>query len=638
MPPQQTEARSGNGVILGQVIDAGSGRAVPGAIVRLVGGTDRPIPVAPGSPPGPPTVITNRDGRFVFRNLPAGSYNAIVTISGYTNGTFGRLRLDGPGRPILLAENERVVDATIRLWKQAAITGTVTDESGEPLIGVAVTALRRTTVGGRRRLVGSARVSTDDRGIFRLAGLTPGDYLVAVPMTVTSMPVAAADEYMQAMYSGTNTHSKLMSQRAESGAPETFTGSGLVLGDQQISVEQSFGPFGQSGGATGSIVDGRFFALPTTFHGGVAASAQATVISLQSGEARTGVDIRLRSVATSRVSGVITGPEGPVPNLGVRLVAPEIEEAGAVNGFETALTMTDATGRFTFPGVPSGSYVLRAYRVPRPSFTQSPIENLSIVGGVASVPPMASTPPEAVATLWAQSVVTVGGDDVTDLAVSLRPGLRVSGRVEFQGTQSLPHPLPQITVTLQPADGRSMGQASIPPGRLEAGGSFTTSGYPSGQYWVNVAAAGLPVSPAWTVKSIQAGGVNLIERPLELESADISGLTITFTDRASELSGTVTGATGPNDDATIVVFPADYQAWLTSGRSPRRTVTATADRKGAYQLRLPPAGDYIVAAVLNERLGDLDLAEYAVLARTGTRISVTEGEKKTLALAARSIR
>jgi hypothetical protein len=100
----------------------------------------------------------------------------------------------------------------------------------------------------------------------------------------------------------------------------------------------------------------------------------------------------------------------------------------------------------------------------------------------------------------------------------------------------------------------------------------------------------------------------------------------------------VSGGSGPNDDVSIVVFPADYQTWLTSGRSPRRTVSVLADRNGAYQLRLPPPGDYIVAAVLNGRTAALELADYAALARVGTRLSVGDGEKKTLALTAREIR
>ena len=637
-PQQQSpDTRPGNGIILGQVIDAGSGRPVPGAIVRLGGGTDRPlpVPVAAGGRGGPGpglVVLTNSDGRFLFRNLPPGSYTAIVSIAGYTTGAFGRRRVDGPSRPIALSENERVLDATIRIWKQAAIAGTVTDEAGEPLIGISVAALRRTAAGSRLVPAG-LRASTDDRGMFRISNLTPGDYIVVVPTTITSVPVAAAEEAMEAMRSpSANVSEGIFQQREDSGAPISF-GGGMIVGDHQVTLDPTAGILGQ-GTLTPLVVGGRFYAYPAAFHGGTAGTAQATVITLQSGEARTGADIRMRSAATARVSGTVTGAEGPVPNIGVRLVPPEIDEAG-LSGFETAVTMTDVNGRFTFPGVPAGTYIIRSYRVQRPRQDFSALDNFSVVGGVSSNPVVfSSAQQQAVPAFWAQSTVTVGGEDVTDLAITLRSGLRVSGRVEFPDAQGMPNPMPTITVSLQPSDGRLAGQPFLPAGRVDQSGAFTTSGYSSGRYWLSVVTPWADV----VLKSIQAGGVNLIERPVELDSADITNVVVTFTHRIAELSGTVTGGGGPNDDVSVVVFPADYQTWFTTGRSPRRTVTTPADAKGAYQLRLPPPGDYIVAAVLNGRLADLDLPDYAAMARTGSRLSVTEGEKKTLALTARAIK
>jgi hypothetical protein len=432
------------------------------------------------------------------------------------------------------------------------------------------------------------------------------------------------------MRSGSVGESLLM-QREDSGAPFTF-GGGLIVGDHQVTLDPNPGLIGQ-GTLTPQVMGGRFYAYPAAFHGGAAGPAQATVITLQSGEARTGVDIRLRSVATARVSGTVTGAEGPVPNIGVRLVPPEIDESG-VSGFETAVTMTDANGRFTFPGVPAGAYILRSYRVQRGRQDFSALDNFSIVGGVSSSPVISPLQQQAVPAFWAQSTVTVGGDDVTDVSVTLRSGLRVSGRVEFPDAQGMPNPMPTITVSVQASDGRLPTQPFLPAGRVDQSGAFITSGYPSGRYWLNV------VTP-WSdvvLKSIQAGGVNLIERPLELDSADVTNVVVTFTHRIAELSGTVTGGGGPNDDVSVVVFPADYQTWFTSGRSPRRTATTPADVKGAYRLRLPPPGDYIVAAVLNGRLTELDLSDYAAMARTGTRFSVTAGETKTLALTARAIK
>ena len=68
------------------------------------------------------------------------------------------------------------------------------------------------------------------------------------------------------------------------------------------------------------------------------------------------------------------------------------------------------------------------------------------------------------------------------------------------------------------------------------------------------------------------------------------------------------------------------------------TVTTSARQNGSYTVRLPPPGDYIVVALLNESTPDGDAAYYASLARLGTRLSVAEGDKKSLPLTASRVR
>jgi uncharacterized OB-fold protein len=62
---------------------------------------------------------------------------------------------------------------TVRLWKHAAITGTIVDEMGKPAIGMQVRAFRREFAAGWPRDVPGAGIQpsafTDDRGIHRLA-------------------------------------------------------------------------------------------------------------------------------------------------------------------------------------------------------------------------------------------------------------------------------------------------------------------------------------------------------------------------------------------------------------------------------------------------------------------------------------
>src|SRR5688500_9881796 len=140
--PQRT------GLVVGQVVDAAGGRPVAGAIVGVSG------PPAPSGQPWP-RVLTGNDGRFVFRDLRRGDYTITAMKPGFAEGAYGRNRAGGPSVPLSLNEGERVGNVVVRLWKHAAISGTIVDESGERLVGVTVRAFRRTVIGGRRRFASS---------------------------------------------------------------------------------------------------------------------------------------------------------------------------------------------------------------------------------------------------------------------------------------------------------------------------------------------------------------------------------------------------------------------------------------------------------------------------------------------------
>ena len=73
-----------------------------------------------------------------------------ATKDGYAPGTYGQRRASGPSQLLSLAEGERRTDVTLRVWKYGVIAGTVVDEAGEPVVGVAVRALIKDVVAGAR--------------------------------------------------------------------------------------------------------------------------------------------------------------------------------------------------------------------------------------------------------------------------------------------------------------------------------------------------------------------------------------------------------------------------------------------------------------------------------------------------------
>ena len=126
----QVPAAGEQRTITGQVVDAATGRPVSAATVSLILAKIEGLPV-----------ITGADGRFVFRVSPQdASYTLTARKGGYAEGASGRLRIGGTAQPVKVSALTPSVDMRIRMWKLGAITGTVIDEAGEPVVGVQVRA------------------------------------------------------------------------------------------------------------------------------------------------------------------------------------------------------------------------------------------------------------------------------------------------------------------------------------------------------------------------------------------------------------------------------------------------------------------------------------------------------------------
>jgi hypothetical protein len=106
--------------------------------------------------------------------------------------------------------------------------------------------------------------------------------------------------------------------------------------------------------------DGRLSVYPTTFFPGVRTVNDAQTIVLASGDERAGTNFEMRLVPTAPATGIVVGPEGPVAGLPVKLLQDYQQQLSTDTGFEAAVSITDAMGRFQFLGVPSGDYWLRA--------------------------------------------------------------------------------------------------------------------------------------------------------------------------------------------------------------------------------------------------------------------------------------
>jgi hypothetical protein len=614
----------GSGVIVGQVIDPGSGRGVPGAIVSIAGPpAAAPVLLNPSAPPPTPnpSSLTTADGRFLFRDLRKGTYFITATKPGYLTGAFGARRPGGGSAPIDLEDGEHVTDVVVPVWKWATLSGTVTDEAGEPVVGLEVRAYRRGITSGRRQFASPALGSTDDRGEYRISNLMPGDYVVATVGIQSSVPMTVAETLRDAVQSGDSTRTSIMSAMLEAGArtPPMMAGmpNAIEIGSSLQTITGPVPP---------PVTDAtRVFVYPTTFHPAARTLREATVLTLRSGEDRTGIDFDLKPLRAMRVSGTLVGPDGPGSLIAVRLEPAD----GDIVIEPEAATMTDASGAFVFPSVPSGQYVLRASRVPRPAMANAPTTivqsggmTISSVGGPAPALPPVSTDP----TLWAAMPLAVGQIPLSNITVTLHTGSRVSGRIVFDGTADRPDAaqVQRIPIFLEP-EGGAVNLRAIPPGRVDADGNFSTAGAPGGRYFVRPTVS----PPNWHFKEARYESIDLADTAIALEGKDVSGVTIVFTDRPTELSGTIRSGQGPVDpDAAVLVFPAEPEHWQAPNL--RRLRSVRASKEGVYKMVGLPPGDYYVVAVPDESTVDWqDARLLAAFARDASRLSLDDGEKKT---------
>jgi hypothetical protein len=593
--PSNTPMPMGTAVVFGQVTEADSTRPVAGAIVTL-------------SIPGvqPLRVMADGQGRFGFRDLPKGRFNLGSTRPGWSDGAYGRTRPGGTALGISLAEGEKVSGVVVPMWRFASITGTVLDELGEPIVNASVRVLKRQLTNGRVRLTPQAQDTTDDRGIYRIGMLEPGEYVVAIPMSQGSpmleLPMLADGRDVAVTR-------VMAAARVESAA---------AVGGMMFFNADGSTPVGMT-------EDGRLLAYPTVFYPNAAGAAKAQILTVASGDERSGIDFGMKAVPTVKLSGIANGPEGPVTNLQLSLIPSEADDL--VTGIETLTGFTDGQGRFTISNVPPGQYTLRAVRAPR---SAGIMEERMMGGGNAtfvvrsemssSAGPVSTTP-----TLWAEMTVAVGAKDVSDLAVGLRPGIKIAGMVQFNGVTERPtaQNLGSLNIVLTPADVRPGVQPAR--GRTEATGTFATSGVPPGKYLVSVQGG----FPNWTFQSAMVNGRDASIYPVDIESNDLSGVMINFTDRPSEVSGQASADTGSPEALSVLVFPADQTSWTGPGAgSPRRFLSTRAEKDGKYRVANVPAGEYLAVAVPDKQIADWQRPKFLEsLMPSATRFRVQDGDK-----------
>ena len=636
--PSPSPTPANPGAISGVVIDAITQKPIAGAIVRLGAVFTGPINFA-SQPPRIPGQLTDDQGRFIFTDVPANTgYEIAATKIGYFDGVYGIASTAATGgrggttaRRVSLSEGQWFKDARIELGKPGAISGVVTDETNEPLVGVRVRLYSEFFMGGVRRIAITAIATTDDRGRYRFASLRPGRFVVAVSSVQDAVPASLST------FDLAGTTAQAVADQEASGRDVPIRRDPALAIDPahrlMVTPETVSPPPSASGQPR---------AYPTTFHPSTRIWSESTVVELTSGGDAPRIDIQVRPVPVFKVRGRLDGPPDAIGGMTVRLTIPGAETAG--RGAETATALTAPDGSFVFLNVPEGTYQLLATRA-FAEFTLRGSGNTS--GGITAVEApgsrfssyrnvaVESGPPglllgqrtAANARHTGRQTVTVRDRDLSDLVSPMDAGIVLKGQLVFD----LANPdlnLIGLNVEAQPADGDPLLMRSAAPqlpGRTTK--EFEIGNLLAGKYVLRT-----PVGAMIMTKSITWNGKDYTNSALELSgSGEMSGIVVTLTDKGATVNGVIRDRAGqPIPNSAMILFPVEQEQWTNFGMQFARIRSSVASAVGAYSLRFVPEGEYYAVAVpADQTTRWRDPAFLDAASRVATRIKLTWSETKT---------
>lgn len=244
------------GQISGHIYSATTGAPLAKAVVTItqeIGGDQQP----------PSSVQTGADGSFVFTTLAAGKYGLSVERCGFVSHA---LEEDGaysndPDAAISLTASQKREGIEIHLLQGGVISGSVTDQDGEPVPELLVQAMSFPYQPGGTQTANSApspSAQTDDLGNFRVGGLNPGAYYVLVGADSPRHAATASIVYRDTAYP--NAYLARDAQRVRVNAGSETSGIHIT-----VHLEKSFAVRGRIHGACqpDSGVRCLMFAWPT---------------------------------------------------------------------------------------------------------------------------------------------------------------------------------------------------------------------------------------------------------------------------------------------------------------------------------------------------------------------------------------
>ena len=374
---------------------------------------------------------------------------------------------------------------------------------------------------------------------------------------------------------------------------------GLPPGDYYVSAAASNSNNFMAAGMNNTEADG----FAPTYFPGTPSVSEATRIPLKAGQEMTGANFALIVARLARIRGRALNSRGEPIIGGMLMLAPADPMMGMNFGMNMSNAQVAADGSFQFANIAPGRYNLTVRPRGMPGANSE----------------------------FAVMPVTVGNEDIDNLFVTTGVGATVTGVITTDDGSVPSFRADAVQIFAQQVD-PSFSMIGGGPTKINEDFTFEMNSVFDRRLIRGAVGMGpTNISSGWYLKAVFYDGQDVTDTGIDFQPGrSYEGLQVIFTQKATELSGVVTDDRGkPIVDATVIIFPATRDKWVSMSRFVR---TIRPDTNGKYSVKaMPPADDYLIIAVQSLEPGQFSDPEFLERAKEEAKsFTLNEGELKAV--------